>query len=57
MTARKKTVKSASKKLKVKKETLKDLGLKRGVVKGGAAARTDGMMCRTNYCESKFCHP
>ena len=57
MTTRKKTSKRESKKLKLKKETLKDLKPKMGAIKGGAAAKTDGLGCYTSNCESKFCHP
>ncbi len=49
------TGKGQIKKLKLKKETVKDLEPKRGAVKGGAAARTDGTLCNTKNCESKWC--
>jgi hypothetical protein len=57
MTTRKKTGRGGGKKLKLKKETLKDLESKKGAVKGGAAARTGGLGCYSSNCESKFCHP
>jgi hypothetical protein len=57
MTITKKTRRGAGKKLKLKKETLTDLEPKRGAIKGGAAARTEGVACYTGNCESKYCRP
>ena len=58
MTTKKKTARPGSpRKPKLKKETLKDLEAKRGGVKGGAAAKTDGPFCNTFNCESKWCRP